>query len=39
MLLLLFVRLWFDIAQVRAVTQDERRMWSKSLESVRHQSA
>ncbi len=27
-LLLLFVRLWLDIAQVRAVTQDERRMWS-----------
>jgi hypothetical protein len=26
-LLLLFVRLWFDIAQVRAVVQDERRMW------------
>jgi hypothetical protein len=27
-LLILFVRLWFDIAQVRAVVQDERRMWS-----------
>jgi hypothetical protein len=26
-LLLLFVRLWFDIAQVRAVVQDEPRMW------------
>ena len=26
-LLLLFVRLWFDIAQVRAVVQDERSMW------------
>ncbi len=26
-LLALFVRLWFDIAQVRAVVQDERRMW------------
>jgi hypothetical protein len=26
-LLFLFVRLWFDIAQVRAVVQDERRMW------------
>ena len=26
-LLVLFVRLWFDIAQVRAVVQDERRMW------------
>jgi len=26
-LLLLFVRLWFDIAQVRAVVQDERKMW------------
>jgi hypothetical protein len=26
-LLVLFVRLWFDIAQVRAVLQDERRMW------------
>ena len=27
MLLALFVRLWFDIAQVRAVVQDEPRMW------------
>lgn len=27
LLLILFVRLWFDIAQVRAVVQDERRMW------------
>ena len=26
-LLALFVRLWFDIAQVRAVVQDEHRMW------------
>jgi len=26
-LLVLFVRLWFDIAQVHAVLQDERRMW------------
>ena len=26
-LLVLFVRLWFDIAQVRAVMQDERKMW------------
>jgi hypothetical protein len=26
-LLVLFVRLWFDIAQVRAVVQDEPRMW------------
>ena len=26
-LLLLFVRLWFDIAQVRAVVQDEHSMW------------
>jgi hypothetical protein len=26
-LLVLFVRLWFDIAQVRAVVADERRMW------------
>jgi hypothetical protein len=26
-LLLLFTRLWLDIAQVRAVTQDEHRMW------------
>jgi hypothetical protein len=26
-LLVLFVRLWFDIAQVRAVVQDKRRMW------------
>jgi len=26
-LLLLFVRLWFDIAQVRAVVQNEPRMW------------
>jgi len=26
-LLMLFVRLWFDIAQVRAVAQDEHRMW------------
>ena len=26
-LLVLFVRLWFDIAEVRAVVQDERRMW------------
>src|SRR5271165_444692 len=26
-LLVLFVRLWFDIAQVRAVVQDERKMW------------
>lgn len=26
-LLLLFVRLWFDIAQVRAVVQDEPNMW------------
>ena len=26
-LLALFVRLWFDIAQVRAVVQDERKMW------------
>jgi hypothetical protein len=26
-LLMLFVRLWFDLAQVRAVVQDERRMW------------
>jgi len=28
MLLVLFVRLWFDIAQVRAVVQDETKMWS-----------
>jgi len=27
-LLVLFVRLWFDIAQARAVVQDERKMWS-----------
>ena len=27
-LLALFVRLWFDIAQVRAVVQDEHKMWS-----------
>jgi hypothetical protein len=27
MLLALWVRLWFDIAQVRAVAQNERRMW------------
>jgi hypothetical protein len=27
LLLALAVRLWFDIAQVRAVAQDERRMW------------
>jgi hypothetical protein len=27
LLLLLWVRLWFDIAQVRAVVQNERRMW------------
>lgn len=27
LLLALFVRLWFDIAQVRAVALDERRMW------------
>jgi hypothetical protein len=26
-LIALFVRLWFDIAQVRTVVQDERRMW------------
>ena len=26
-LLILFVRLWFDIAQVRAVVQNEPRMW------------
>jgi hypothetical protein len=26
-LLVLFVRLWFDIAQVRAAVQDERSMW------------
>ena len=26
-LLTLFVRLWFDIAQVRAVVQDEHKMW------------
>jgi hypothetical protein len=26
-LLLLFVRLWFDVAQVRAVVQDEPKMW------------
>ena len=26
-LLLLFARLWFDVAQVRAVVQDEPRMW------------
>lgn len=26
-LLVLFVRLWFDIAQVRAVAQDETKMW------------
>jgi len=26
-LLVLFVRLWFDIAQVRAVVQDEHKMW------------
>jgi len=26
-LLVLFVRLWFDIAKVRAVAQNERRMW------------
>lgn len=26
--LALFVRLWFDVAQVRAVAQNERRMWS-----------
>ncbi len=27
LLLLLFVRLWFDVAQVRAVAQNERSMW------------
>jgi hypothetical protein len=27
LLLALFVRLWFDIAQARAAVQDERRMW------------
>ncbi len=27
LLLALFVRLWFDIAQVRTVAQNERRMW------------
>jgi len=27
-LLALFVRLWFDVAQVRAVVQDEHKMWS-----------
>jgi hypothetical protein len=27
-LLALFVRLWFDIAQVRAVVQDEHKMWA-----------
>src|SRR5664279_499666 len=27
-LLVLFVRLWFDIAQARAVVQDERKMWA-----------
>jgi len=26
-LLVLFVRLWFDVAKVRAVAQNERRMW------------
>ncbi len=33
-LLVLFVRLWFDIAQVRAVVQDERRMWRNVWKAV-----
>ena len=33
-LLVLFVRLWFDIAQVRAVVQDERRMWPNLWKSL-----
>src|SRR6516165_11134092 len=34
-LLVLFVRLWFDIAQVRAVVQDERRMWPNLWRALR----
>jgi hypothetical protein len=34
-LLALFVRLWFDIAQVRAVVQDEHRMWPNLWKALR----
>ena len=34
-LLALWVRLWFDIAQVRAVAQNERRMWGNAWRSLR----
>ncbi|MGA2903906.1 MAG: hypothetical protein ABSD98_08740 [Candidatus Korobacteraceae bacterium] len=35
LLLALWVRLWFDIAQVRAVAQNERRMWRNLWKSWR----
>lgn len=35
LLLALVVRLWFDIAQVRTVAQNERRMWRNALRSFR----
>jgi hypothetical protein len=34
-LLALFVRLWFDIAQVRAVVQDEPKMWPNLWKALR----
>ncbi|MGC2108185.1 MAG: hypothetical protein WA655_01625 [Candidatus Korobacteraceae bacterium] len=35
MLLALLVRLWFDIAQVRTVAQNERRMWRNTWKAFR----
>ncbi|HWR34409.1 MAG TPA: hypothetical protein VN622_00895 [Clostridia bacterium] len=34
-LLWLFVRLWFDVAQVRAVAQNERGMWRNTFRALR----
>ena len=35
LLLALFVRLWFDVAKVRAVVQQERRMWRNTWRACR----
>lgn len=35
LLMLLFVRLWFDVAQVRAVAQNERSMWKNTVRAFK----
>lgn len=35
LLVILFVRLWFDVAQVRAVAQNERGMWRNTLRALK----